>query len=594
MHKTTILSLIIVFILSLGACTTSPKKPETITFQFIESTDVHGSFFPEDLVRQQKAKGSLSQGMSYIRQQRKDKSQEVILLDNGDILQGTPVVYYANYIDTVKPHLLSQIMNFMQYDASSVGNHDIEAGPKVYEQLRSEVNFPYMAANAIDSVSGNSHFPAYCIINRKGVKIAVIGMITPSIPNWLPEKLWPGMYFDDMIQTARKVVKITQEKDHPDLIVGLFHAGVDATYGGASADEERNENASVLVAQQVEGFDIVFAGHDHKPLSEFVVNTAGDSVLVLNAGAHAHNFAIAKVEMHWNKKTETYDKKLNGKDLSLADYAPDSLFMNKFEPYFENVKTYMNQKVVDFDSTIDAHDALYGPSAFVDMIHQIQLDVSGADISFAAPFSTHAILERGPLFMRDMFKLYRYENFLCTLKLSGKEVHDYLEYSTNLWFDSLTDKSTSILLLKKDGKKDRYGLPLKNAYYNFDSGAGIKYVIDLSAKKGARVKILSMADGSAFDENNIYTVVMNSYRANGGGNHLLKGVGLSKEELKKRIVKCSDTDFRRILTHWLQEKGHYKAQSMNNWGFAKVKKSQVKSLKQEDWNKLMENILSMQ
>ena len=594
MHKTTILSLIIVFILSLGSCTTSPKKPETITFQFIESTDVHGSFFPEDLVRQQKAKGSLSQGMSYIRQQRTDKSQEVILLDNGDILQGTPVVYYANYIDTVKPHLLSQIMNFMQYDASSVGNHDIEAGPKVYEQLRSEVNFPYMAANAIDSVSGNSHFPAYCIINRKGVKIAVIGMITPSIPNWLPEKLWPGMYFDDMIQTARKVVKITQEKDHPDLIVGLFHAGVDATYGGASADEERNENASVLVAQQVTGFDIVFTGHDHKPLSEFVVNTSGDSVLVLNAGAHAHNFAIAKVELNWNAKTNSYDKKLKGKYLSLAEFAPDSLFMAKFGPYFKKVKTYMNKKVVDFDSTIDAQDALYGPSAFVDMIHQIQLDVSGADISFAAPFSTHAVLKKGPLFMRDMFKLYRYENFLCTLKLSGKEVHDYLEYSTNLWFDSLTEKSTSILLLKKDGKKDRYGLPLKNAYYNFDSGAGIKYVIDLSAKKGARVKILSMADGSAFDENNIYTVVMNSYRANGGGNHLLKGVGLSKEELKKRLVKCSDTDFRRILTKWLQEKGHYKAQSMNNWGFAKVKKSQVKSLKQEDWNKLEENIFSMQ
>lgn len=591
MKNTSFFGLLIVLILGLSACNTSPKKPQTITFQFIESTDVHGSFFPEDLVRQQKAKGSLTQGMTYIRQQRADTSQEVILLDNGDILQGTPVVYYANYIDSVKPHLLSQIMNFMQYDASSVGNHDIEAGPKVYEQLMREVNFPYMAANAIDSASGNSHFPAYCIINRKGVKIAVIGLITPSIPNWLPEKLWPGMYFDDMIEIARKVVKITKEKDHPDLIVGLFHAGVDATYGGVSADEKRNENASVLVAQQVVGFDIVFAGHDHKPLSEFVVNAAGDSVLVLNAGAHAHNFAIAKVEMHWNNKTKSYDKKLKGRDVSLANFTPDSLFMNKFEPYFKNVKSYMNQKVVDFDSTINAHDALYGPSAFVDMIHQIQLDVSGADISFAAPFSTHAVLKKGPLYMKDMFKLYRYENFLCTIKLSGKELHDYLEYSTNIWFDSLTDKSTSILLLKKDGKKDRYGLPLKNAYYNFDSGAGIKYLIDLSAKKGSRVKILSMADGSPFDETKTYTVVMNSYRANGGGNHLLKGVGLSKEELKQRLVKCSDTDFRRILTHWLQEKGHFKAQSMNNWGFARTKMAQVKSLKQEDFEMLTKNTL---
>ena len=547
------------------SCTNKVQKPKSLQLLIVESTDVHGSFFPEDLVNPQKTVGSLAQGMSFLRAQRKTENLEVILLDNGDILQGTPVVYYANYIDTLKPHILSQIMNFMQYDAASVGNHDIEAGPKVYEQLRSEINFPYLAANAIDSVSEKPHFKAYSIINRQGVKIAVLGLITPSIPNWLPEKLWPGMYFEDMVKTADYWMKIIQEKEKPDLIIGLFHAGVDATYGGGSPDDERNENASVLVAQRVAGFDIVFAGHDHKPLSKYVVNLEGDSVLILNAGAHAYNFAVANVKLQWNDSTNSYDKRLSGFDESLVDYAPDSLFMEKFGTYFENVKSYMNQEVVNLDTSISANDALYGPSAFVDMIHQIQLEVSGADISFAAPFSTNAVLEKGPLYMRDMFKLYRYENFLCTLKLSGKEVRDFLEFSANLWFDSLTEESTSILLLRKDAKKDRYGLPLKNAYYNFDSGAGIKYEIDLRKARGNRVKILSMADGSSFDENKIYTVVMNSYRANGGGNHLMKGVGFSKEELKKRIIHCSDEDFRRILTRWLQEQGHYKPKPLNTW-----------------------------
>ena len=547
------------------SCTNEVQKPKNLQLLIVESTDVHGSFFPEDLVNPDKTVGSLAQGMSFLREQRKAENLEVILLDNGDILQGTPVVYYANYIDTLKPHILAQIMNFMQYDAASVGNHDIEAGPKVYEQLRSEINFPYLAANAIDSVSEKPHFKAYSIINRQGVKIAVLGLITPSIPNWLPEKLWPGMYFEDMVKTADYWMKIIQEKEKPDLIIGLFHAGVDATYGGGSADDERNENASVLVAQRVPGFDIVFAGHDHKPLSEYVVNLEGDSVLILNAGAHAYNFAVADVELQWNDSTNSYDKRVTGFDESLLDYAPDSIFMEKFGPYFENVKSYMNQEVVVLDTSISAKDALFGSSAFVDMIHQIQLDVSCADISFAAPFSTNAVLEKGPLYMRDMFKLYRYENFLCTMKLSGKEVRDFLEFSANLWFDSLTEESKSILLLRKDAKKDRYGLPLKNAYYNFDSGAGIKYEIDLRKARGNRVKIISMADGSPFDENKIYTVVMNSYRANGGGNHLLKGVGLSKEELKKRIIHCSDEDFRRILTRWLQKQGHYKPKPLNTW-----------------------------
>jgi len=255
--------------------------------------------------------------------------------------------------------------------------------------------------------------------------------------------------------------------------------------------------------------------------------------------------------------------------------------MQRFGPYFEEVKAYMNQKVVELDTTIKANDALYGPSAFVDMIHQIQLEVSGADVSFAAPFSTNAVLEKGPLYMRDMFKLYRYENFLCTLKLSGKEIRNYLEFSTNLWFDSLNENSSSILLLQKDGVKDRYGLPLKNAYYNFDSGAGIKYSIDLTASKGKRVKILSRSDGSAFDENKMYNVVMNSYRANGGGNHLLKGVGLSKEELKKRIIQCSEEDFRRILTRYLRKKEYFKPQSLNNWFFVSLPKGLIKSQKEK-------------
>jgi 2',3'-cyclic-nucleotide 2'-phosphodiesterase/3'-nucleotidase len=590
MSKIYVLVSIVFFVFIFSACSEKQDKPKSLNLLFVESTDVHGSFFPDDLVRQKKAKGSLAQGMTYLREQRANKDQEVILLDNGDILQGTPVVYYANYIDTQKTHLLSQIMNFMQYDAASVGNHDIEAGPKVYERLRKEINFPYIAANAMDSLSEKSHFPAYAIINRQGVNIAVIGLITPSIPNWLPEKLWPGMYFDDMIKTAEKVMKIVKAEHHPDLIIGLFHAGVDATYGGGSADEDRNENASVLVAKRVAGFDIVFAGHDHKPLSEFVVNTDGDSVLILNAGAHAHNFAVANVELIWNEEQEVYTKKIIGHDESLTEYVPDSAFMQKFGPYFEEVKNYMNQKVVDFDSSISANDALYGSSAFVDMIHQIQLEVSGAEISFAAPFSTNAVLEKGPLYMRDMFKLYRYENFLCTIKLSGAEVRDYLEFSTNLWFDSLTENSTSILLLKKDGKKDRYGLPLKNAYYNFDSGAGIKYSIDLTAKKGERVKIISMANGSAFDENKMYTVVMNSYRANGGGNHLLDGVGLTKAELKTRIINCSDEDFRRILTHWLQTKGHFKAHSLKNWGFAPQKMKITSNIKVDELDKIAPNM----
>ncbi len=566
-------------LLGLYSCRPAAQRPDKISFLIVESTDVHGSFFPYDLVRQQNAGGSLAQGQTWLRAQRAKDTVEIVLLDNGDIMQGTPVIYYANFIDSSRSYLLARMMNFMHYDAASVGNHDIEAGPAVYERFRKQANFPYLAANALDSTSKQPHFEPYTIIRRQGVKIAVLGLITPSIPNWLPEKLWPGMYFEDMISTARHWVGIIQEKEQPDLIIGLFHAGVDATYGGASPDEPRNENAAMLVAERVPGFDIVFAGHDHKPLSTFVRNTAGDSVLVLNAGGHAHNFAVASVNMVLDKNTKDYRKQLSGHLEDLSAYPADSIFMVAFASYFDSVEAYVNQKVVELDTAIRAHDALYGPSAYVDMIHRIQLDYSGADISFAAPFSTNAVLDKGPLYIRDMFKLYRYENFLCTMKLSGEEVRRFLEYSTSLWFDSLTAASRSILLLRKDASKDRYGLPLKNAYYNFDSGAGIKYTVDLRKARGQRVKILSMADGSAFDPEKTYTVVMNSYRANGGGGHLTKGAGLIKEEIKQRLLQCSDRDFRMILTEYLQKHGRFKPQTLNAW--ALLPEKQIEKMVQQ-------------
>jgi 2',3'-cyclic-nucleotide 2'-phosphodiesterase/3'-nucleotidase len=560
-----ILFLVSVSLLALISCKMPENKPKTIKLTIVESTDVHGSFFPDDLVHQRKAQGSLAQGMNYLRRLRTDTSKEVILLDNGDILQGTPSVYYANYIDTARTHLLARIMNFMQYDAASIGNHDIEAGPKVYEKFRKEINFPYLTANAIDSNSGKPHFKPYTIITRKEIKIAILGLITPSIPNWLPEKLWPQMYFDDMIESAKYWMNIIKTEEKPDIMIGLFHAGLDAEYNGHSANERYNENASKLVAQQVPGFDIVFAGHDHKAVCEKIVNIESDTVQIINAGAYAMNFGVVDITLKWNNEKNKYTKKILGSIVGLSDYKADSIFMMEFGSYFNSVKNYMNKKVVELKTTINSSDALLGPSSFVDMIHRIQLDISGADISFAAPFSIDIILDKGPLYIRDMFKLYRFENFLCTMRLRGDEIRNFLEFSSTLWFDSLTSSSKTVLLLKKDGKKDRYGLPLKNAYYNFDSSAGIKYTIDLSKNRGNRVRIISMTNGDKFDKNKMYKVVMNSYRANGGGDHLLKGVGLSKKEIKDRTINCSNEDFRRILTNWLSQKQEFEAKSMNNW-----------------------------
>jgi len=136
---------------------------------------VHGAIYPYDFIRNVPADGSLARVYTYIKQERSNPHQQVVLLDNGDILQGQPTVYYSNFIDSTNANIVSQVLNYMGYDAATVGNHDIEAGPAVYRKVEQELKFPWMAANAISTVTGKPAFKPYHVLERNGVRIAVWG-----------------------------------------------------------------------------------------------------------------------------------------------------------------------------------------------------------------------------------------------------------------------------------------------------------------------------------------------------------------------------------------------------------------------------------
>ena len=541
-----------------------------IHLKIIETSDVHGCVFPQDLVNQRNRKGSLAQVQTYVKQERAKKDQIVLLLDNGDILQGTPFVYYYNFVDTNQVHQLAAVMNTMKYDVGTVGNHDIEPGHAVYDKFRKEINFPWLAANAVSNTTGQPYFKPYVILHRAGLKIAILGMITPAIPNWLPEKIWSGMHFNDMVKTARYWVPYIRQHEHPDILIGLFHSGTHKSYGFHDANEPV-EDASRLVAKEVPGFDVVFAGHDHRLDNESVLNPDGKEVLVIDPAAHTGYVAQADIHLIYNIRTKSYDKNITGHLVSMAPYAPDKDFMNKFLPDFVQVKKFVDRKIGTFTKSIDARDALFGPSAFVDIIHQLQLEKTGADVSLVSLLSLNAQIAKGDVYMRDLFKLYRYENYLYTLSMSGKEIKNALEYSYGLWYNTMSDKTDHLLLfnMDKDGKlvKSSFtGKPaLKNAYYNFNSAAGIKYEVDVSKPVGKRIRILSMADGKPFDMNKTYRVAINSYQGNGGGGTLTQGAGIPKADLSKRLISTSDKDIRFLMMKWIEEKGEIEPKSLNSW-----------------------------
>ncbi len=162
---------------------------------------------------------------------RKNNIQEVILLDNGDILQGEPVVYFSNYMDTASIHVCAAAMNFMEYDAATVGNHDIEAGH-------------------------------------------------------------------------------------------------DYSYGGQLKDEPGNENGSLLVAEQVPGFDVIFIGHDHDILLDSLINSAGETVYIVDPGSHARYAGVADVFLKFDHRRGKYDKKIFLELVDVSEYDPDPEFLD--------------------------------------------------------------------------------------------------------------------------------------------------------------------------------------------------------------------------------------------------------------------------
>ncbi|MEI3468840.1 MAG: bifunctional metallophosphatase/5'-nucleotidase [Bacteroides intestinalis] len=538
-------------------------QDKIVKLKIVETSDIHGNYYPYDFILRHEAAGSLARVYEFVQKERETYKDNLLLLDNGDILQGQPCAYYYNYIDTISLHLAAEVLNYMKYNAGNMGNHDVETGRAVFDRWAGDCNFPILGANIIDTVTGKTHFKPYEVLERDGVKIVVLGMITPAIPVWLSENLWKGLRFDDMEETARKWMKIIREKENPDLVIGTFHAGQDALLMGG----KYRENASLEVARNVPGFDIVLMGHDHTRELKKIKNVEGDSVLIMDPASKGGVVANADVTLKL-RKGKVVEKHISGVLTEMKNYTANKDFMARFAPQFSDVRDFVSKKIGSFTETISTRPAYFGSSAFIDLIHMLQLEITNAEISLAAPLSYDTEISKGDVFVSDMFNLYKYENMLYTMKLSGKEIKDALEMSYDLWTNQMKSPDDHLLLLRekrREGATDRASF--KNFSFNFDSAAGIIYTVDVTKPKGEKVTITSMADGTPFSLDKMYKVALNSYRGNGGGELLTKGSGISQDELKDRILYSTDKDLRYYLMQYIEKKGVIEPHALGLWKF---------------------------
>mgnify|MGYP001776857815 CR=1 FL=1 len=529
----------------------------------MHTTDIHGALFSHDFIENGPARGALSRVYAFVCREREKHPNTSVLLDCGDVLQGQPTAYYYNFVDTRSPHLIAEVMNHMKYDALCIGNHDLEMGHAVYDRFVAQCHFPVLAANLVSEQTGKPYFSPYTVLERDGVRIAVLGLVTSAIPHWVPKEQWRGIAVQDMVKAAELWVRHIREQEQPDLVVGLFHSG----WSGGVVTEDFCENVSACIAREVDGLDVICYGHDHQKHIEVITNRYGHKVSCVGLWSLATSVSVIDVSLYY-EEGKLQRKKIHARIQNVMYETGDLVyeFERKYADASTQIAAYVNQRIGSFDHAISSQDAYFGSSAFMDLIHDMQLKITGADVSFAAPLTFDAVLPKGDIYIRDMFHLYKYENMVCVLAMRGREIQNILEMSYALWTDRMLEPGDHIMKmapLLDHGKR----LGFANLAFNFDSAAGIRYTVDVTRAEGERVTVEELADGRPFDPDTVYRVVTNSYRAYGGGELFTRGAGLSHEELQSRILYTSEKDIRYHFIEYIRNKGRICAEAMGHWRF---------------------------
>ena len=526
-------------------CACGPKDGE-YAFELLTTNDVHGTYFDSTYTSAKTRKSLMAVAWSVDSVRAAAGKENVILVDAGDCLQGDNAAYYFNYVDTTQTHVYTRMAAYMGYDAIAVGNHDIETGHPVYDRIAREMKaagIPFLAGNARKDSDGSPYFPEYTVLKRHGLKIAILGFTNPNMKNWLAESVWRGITFESLIPRVQQTVDAVRAKEKPQVIIVAVHSGT-GREGEASL-----ESQGMDLLHSLEGVDFLVCSHDHRPYVVSRGNTA-----LINSGSHCRFMG------HGHIRLNVKDGKVVARETE-ADLIPvdkckvDTLMQQRFHPDYEAVKAFTLKEVGELKAELRTRDGYAGMCDYLNLVHTLCLGCSPAQISFAAPLTYNGTVPAGVLVYNDLFTIYPFENQLYVVKMTGREIHDYLEYSYDQWINTVSRPGEHVLKIapRHDSRTGQQGWSFVNRSYNFDAAAGINYTVDVTKPSGSRVDIASMAGGQPFDPEKTYFVAMTSYRASGGGG-ILRAIGIDTDKITDRVVEYYP-EIRNILYNYLLEHG---------------------------------------
>jgi 2',3'-cyclic-nucleotide 2'-phosphodiesterase/3'-nucleotidase len=526
------------FVLAAYAANLPAQQPQQrVSITLLSTTDLHGNLMPVDYYANRPAERGLAKIATLIRQVRA-QNPNTLLLDCGDTIQGTPLAFYFARKDTSQPNPTIAAMNALGYDAMATGNHEFNFGLDVLRKAKSESKFPWLAANIRQKFTrGVEYFPPYLIKNVAGVRVGIVGFITPGVPRWEIPENYRGYEFEQIVDAARRVVP--EVRKQVDLLVVIAHSGLerDPQTGEAPADQISGENAMWALAEQVPGIDVILYGHSHREMPQLMVN----GVLLAQARHWGQSLARADVEMERSVGGAWRVAAKRSTVLPVTpEVQPDAEIVRLATPYHEAAQKYLDTPVAESAVDLDGSTARYEDHPLVDLVHRVQLEYGKADVSLATMLFAGARVPKGSVTIRQIASVYIYENTLYTVEMNGAQLRQVLEHAASFY----------------PAWPFRPGDRIRLPGYNADSAEGVEYEIDLTRPAGRRILNLKYQGQPLADDAKL-RVATNNYRYAGGGNYkVLRGLP---------IVYRSPQGIRELLIEYVSRRSAIPAQANGNW-----------------------------
>ncbi len=520
---------------------------ETIKIQLLQTSDMHGKFMPyEYSTASENKKGSTVQVATIVEQLRKE-NPNTLLLDTGDTIQDNSHELFLK--KEVSPIILA--MNEIKYDAFILGNHEFNFGMKTLDHIIKSFKGDVLLANLYKD--NKRVFTPYKIYEKQGVKIAVIGVVTPHIMKWDSENL-KGYIATNPVEEVKKL--IPELKKQADIIVVAAHMPLDPEYGNGDSTREIVEtNPDVLVA---------FSGHEHALKNE----RAKTGAVLIEPGKWSEY--IAKVDVTLTRVNNKWvvlnrDKDVVAENLPLKNIEPNKELVKKLTPFHK--EAISDSMIVIGELTggnFVKNDEIEGipttqiePTPMIDFINEVQTYYTKADVSTVAAFRSDANMHEGPIKKSDVALIYKYDNTLRAYRLTGAQLKKYMEWSATFYNQF---KPGDLTISFNENIRG----------YNYDMFSGVTYDINISKPAGQRIENLKKIDGTPVKDSDSFVVAINDYR--GKTTFLAENGGLFKPNEIELVVDLGETmgdngRIRELIKEYIQtvKGGVITPETSNNW-----------------------------